>query len=73
MKRLEVFVRSELNSIYNDQFHGGQNIQSSLANQGVGLAPYHSYETLIPDSIKQAVVTIQTGITNGTILTGWSK
>jgi basic membrane protein A len=73
MKSLDVFVTTELINIYNDAFHGGQTIQSTLANQGVGLAPYHQYETLLPDSIKQAVTEIKAGIINGTISTGWPK
>ncbi|MCK9617616.1 MAG: BMP family ABC transporter substrate-binding protein [Lentimicrobiaceae bacterium] len=73
MKRLDVAILSEITSIHNGQFHGGQVFSFDLANEGVNVAPYHNYETMLPDSIKQSVLDIKTGIINGTILTGWTK
>lgn len=71
MKNLTSGIISEISAIDNGQFHGGQTLISTLAEQGVDLAPYHDFETLIPDSIKNAVEEIKTGIINGTIETGW--
>ena len=73
MKRLDVAILSEITSIHNGQFHGGQTLQYDLASNGVDIAPYHDFETLIPDSIKQEVLNIKNGVINGTILTGWTK
>ena len=73
MKSLDVSVKTALIDIYNDAFHGGHVLSSSLANQGVGLAPFHNYETMIPDSIRQDLTDIKNGIMNGTISTGWPK
>jgi len=73
LKRQDISIISEVTSIYNGQFHGGQILQCELADNSVGIAPYHNFETLIPDSIKQEVLNIKTGIINGTILTGWTK
>ncbi|MEI6455934.1 MAG: BMP family ABC transporter substrate-binding protein [bacterium] len=71
MKRLDVVVQSEIMKIYNGTFQGGVVIHYNLKNNGVDIAPYHDYGSLIPDTIKQAVADIKTGIMNGTIPTGW--
>jgi len=73
LKRQDASILSEIRSIHNGQFHGGQILYCELANSGVDIAPYHNFETLIPDSIKQEVVNIKTGVINGTISTGWLK
>jgi len=73
LKRQDISIISEVISIYNGQFHGGQILQCELADKSVDIAPYHNFETLIPDSIKQNVLDIKTGIINGTISTGWTK
>jgi basic membrane protein A len=71
MKRLDVVVQSEILKVFNGTFQGGVVIHYNLKNNGVDVAPYHDYESLIPDSIKQAMTDIKTGIMNGTIPTGW--
>jgi len=71
MKRLDVVVYDVLNKYYHKDFAGGTTIYGNLNNDGVGLAPFHNYNILIPDSIKTALNAIETGIKNGTILTGW--
>ena len=71
MKRLDVSVGMELNSISNGQFHGGQILHSDLQNNGVDLAPYHDFDTQISNTIKQEIQAIKSGIKNGTISTGW--
>jgi len=43
----------------------------TLKNEGVSLAPFHSFETQIPDSIKTAINTIKAGIIDGSIDTGF--
>lgn len=71
MKHLNEAVINEIKLISCGEYSGGQTINYNLINKGVGLAPYHDFETLIPDSIKQAVLDIRQGIINGTIGTGW--
>jgi basic membrane protein A len=71
MKRLDTAIKSEILLISGGQFHGGQTITLSLKDKGVDLAPYHAFDPLLPDSIKQAVLDIKLGIANGTIATGW--
>jgi len=72
-KNLDQVIQAEIINTYNGQFRGGNIFQWTLAMQGVGLAGYHDFENAIPDTIKQAVIAIKTGIINGTISTGWPK
>jgi basic membrane protein A len=71
MKHLDESIISEMTAISQGKFHGGQTTTSNLLNNGVDLAPYHEFDTLLPDSIKQAVITIKQGIISGAIKTGW--
>ena len=71
IKRLDMSVEMELTSIVSGQFHGGQNLHSDLQNNGVDLAPYHDFDALISNTIKQEIQAIKSGIKNGTISTGW--
>jgi basic membrane protein A len=71
MKRLGDAIITEIIAVRNSQFHGGQTLFSKLENNGVDLAPYHDFEPLIPDSIKQAILTIKQGIIDGSIDSGW--
>ncbi|MCK9422526.1 MAG: BMP family ABC transporter substrate-binding protein [Bacteroidales bacterium] len=73
MKRLDRVIKSEVINTFYDQFRGGQIIHCTLANQGVEMAPYHNFDSLIPSEIKSAVNAVKTGIMNGTISTGWPQ
>ena len=73
MKELDVMVYDILNKYYNHIFPGGSVIHGNLNNNGVGISPFHYYDTLIPDSIKTALAGISAGIRNGTIKTGWPE
>ncbi len=72
MKRLDESIYHDVISISKGEFHGGQTTLSTLSNNGVDLAPYHGFESLIQDSIKEAVLKIKQGIIAGTIDTGWN-
>jgi len=73
MKGLDVMVYDILNAYYNLYFPGGAVIHGTLNNNKVGIAPFHNYDAMIPDSIKSTLVGITTGIKNGTIKTGWPE
>ena len=73
MKELDNIIYDILSAYYNQNFPGGTSIHGNLGNGGVGMAPFHDYDPLIPDSIKLAIDNIQTGIKNGTIKTGWPE
>jgi basic membrane protein A len=58
-----------------DLYHGDYDDQlvriGDLANGGVQLAPYHDFETVIPDSTQLQIISIMDAIEQGTIDTGW--
>jgi basic membrane protein A and related proteins len=55
-----------------DGFTGRKISYGSLGTYDVGIAPYHDYDALIPDTIKNEIELIRSGIIDGTINTGWS-
>lgn len=70
MKGLDNAVYDVVKSFVEDTstevvYHG------KLENDGVQIAPFHNYESQIPDNIKAEIETIKTGIINGSISTGW--
>lgn len=71
MKEMQQVVYEILIAYNNGAFSGGEVIHGDLANHGVGLAPFHDFESRIPDSIRTEIANIMTGIENGTIQTGW--
>ncbi|MDD4644919.1 MAG: BMP family ABC transporter substrate-binding protein [Bacteroidales bacterium] len=73
VKKLDNAIYGMLKDYRNLVFSGGQTQYNSLSNNGVGMAPFHDYETMIPDSIKAALTAIESGIKNGSISTGWNR
>ncbi|MGQ9599277.1 MAG: BMP family lipoprotein [Anaerolineae bacterium] len=71
MKRLDNAVYSVVEALLKGQFPGGSVYVGTLANGGVGMAPYHDFEDEIPDELKQEIEAIKQGIIDGTIKTGW--
>ena len=70
-KRLDNAVYAVVEAAYKGEFGGGGSYVGTLANEGVGLAPYHDYEDQIPEELKQEVSAIIEGIKKGEIDTGW--
>jgi basic membrane protein A and related proteins len=73
MKRLDNAVYNVVDATTKDQFGGGGVYVGTLTNGGVGLAPYHDYDSQIPADVKQEIDTIVAGIKDGTISTGWGQ
>ena len=71
MKGLDNAIYEVVKSFAEGNFAGASIYNGKLANEGVGTAPYHDYETLIPDSIKTEIENIKAGIIDGSISTGW--
>ena len=71
MKGLDNAIYEVVRSFVDNTFPGGGIYNGKLANNGVGIAPYHDYESQIPDSIKIEIENIKTGIIDGSISTGW--
>ena len=73
MKNLRSGILNGIQSINDGTFQGGTTLTSNLSEKGVDLAPYHDFESQIPDSIKSAVNDIKAMIINGSLQTGWPK
>ncbi|MCX6282959.1 MAG: BMP family ABC transporter substrate-binding protein [Bacteroidetes bacterium] len=73
MKGLGNMTYSLLRNFYYNHFPGGTIVHGTLDNGGVGIAPFHNFDSQVPDSIKVALNTVISGIKNGTIKTGWSQ
>ncbi len=71
LKRLDNAVYAVVEATTKDEFGGGGVYVGTLANGGVGMAPFHDFEDQIPDDIKADLEAIQQGIIDGTIDTGW--
>ena len=59
-------VKNAVNTAANGTFKGG-NYLGTLANGGVGLAPYHDFASKVPASLQAELAKIKTDIENGTI------
>jgi basic membrane protein A len=73
IKRLDNAVYAVIESLLNDEFPGGGNYVGTLANGGVGLAPYHDFEDQIPDELQRELDAIIQAIIDGEIETGWNE
>lgn len=71
MKGLDKAIYEVVKSFVVNNFNGGSIYNGKLSNEGVGTAPYHDYENVIPDSIKTEIENIKAGIIDGSISTGW--
>lgn len=71
MKGLDNAIYAVVKSYVENKYTGGSVYTGNLANEGVDLAPYHDYESQIPDSVKLAIENIKAGIMDGSISTGW--
>lgn len=71
MKRLDNSVFAVVQELVNGAFKGGENYVATAKNGGVGLAPFHDFESQIPAGLKSELEAITKGIIDGTIKTGW--
>ena len=73
LKRMDRAVQQTVTAALDNQFWGGTRYVGTLANHGVGLAPYHEFEDRIPERLDKEIVDIQRRILEGTLDTGWPK
>lgn len=70
MKGLDKSVYAVVKMFVNQQFETSP-YYGNLANEGVGLAPFHDFDSSIADSIKLDIEHIKAGIIDHSISTGW--
>ena len=71
-KNVDAAVYNYLKTINDGTSKAGIMI-ANLKNGGTGLAPYHDWESKIPDSVKNKVNEAKAGLLDGTIKTGYTQ
>jgi len=71
VKKMDNAVYAVVKDLAEGKFEGGTLYVGTLANDGVGLAPFHNFEPDIPERIKQDLIEIQDQIKSGKLKTGW--
>lgn len=66
LKGIVPSVETAIKEAADGSFKGGT-YEGTLANGGVGLAPYHQFDSKIPSALKSEIDTIKQGITGGSI------
>jgi basic membrane protein A len=70
-KNMDVAVYNAIKAIADKTFKGGV-YWGTLKDGGVGLAPYHDFDSKVPAELKAEIVQLQKDIIDGKINTGWS-
>jgi basic membrane protein A len=69
LKRMDSTVMQVIKQTMDGKFAGGMMV-GTLANEGVSLAPYHSFDSAVPSALKAEIEAIRTGIIAGSINVG---
>lgn len=67
VKKIDVAVFSVLKQTKDGAFPGGQNLAFGLKEDAVGIAPFHDFETKVPQTIKDAVDKATADVKAGTV------
>jgi basic membrane protein A len=67
VKKVDVAVFDTVKKAADGQAQGGADVLYGLKEDGVGLAPYHDWDTKIPADVKAAVEKAKTDIVAGTV------
>ncbi len=65
-KHIDVAVLASIKDVVNGTFKGSSYI-GTLANDGVGIAPFHDFDSKVPASLKSKLDDIKKGIIDGSI------
>jgi basic membrane protein A and related proteins len=68
LKRLDVTVVQAVEAVHTNTFTGGTQL-ANLANDGVGIAPFHGLDAMVPANVKAELDQIRADIIAGTIRT----
>ncbi|MDO8732859.1 MAG: BMP family ABC transporter substrate-binding protein [Actinomycetota bacterium] len=69
LKNMDVTTFDAIKQVVDGTFKGGV-VVGTLANGGVGLAPYHDMESMVPAALQDQITALQTGIIDGSIKVG---
>jgi basic membrane protein A len=66
MKNMNVAVFDQVQAVVNGDFTGGL-YSGTLENGGVGIAPYHEFDSTIPQDLKDKIEELKAGIIDGSV------
>jgi basic membrane protein A len=66
LKNMDITTKESIKMVIDGTFAGGV-IVGTLENGGVGLAPFHDLDSMVPADLKAELDTIKAGILDGTI------
>jgi len=66
LKNMDVTTFNAIKAVVDGTFEGGVTV-GTLANDGVGLAPYHDFDATVPADLKAQIDTIKAGIVDGSV------
>jgi basic membrane protein A len=66
LKNMDVTTFNAIKAVVDGTFEGGVTV-GTLANEGVGLAPYHDFDGTVPADLKAQIDTIKAGIIDGSV------
>jgi basic membrane protein A len=67
LKNMDKAVYDTIADLINGKFEGGENYLGTLANGGVGLAPYHDFEDKVSDELKADIESLIQDIIDGKV------
>jgi basic membrane protein A len=65
-KHMDVAVHEAMKSVVDGTFQGGI-YSGTLENDGVGIAPYHEFESQVPPELSSEIDELKQGIIDGTV------
>ncbi len=69
-KNMDTAVYETIKSLTQGQFKGGENYVGTLANNGVGIAPFHDLDAKVPADLKTELNQVKADLISGKIKTG---
>jgi basic membrane protein A len=68
---MDVAIFQAIQGEVSGAFQGGSDYLLNLANDGAQLAPFHDFDSQVPQSLKDELEELKQGVIDGSISTGW--
>jgi basic membrane protein A len=72
LKNMDVAVFDAIEMVQQGTFQGGTYV-GTLENDGVGLAPFHTFDDQVPQALKDELAQLEQDIIAGRVWTGWGE
>lgn len=69
-KKLATAVKTAVTDMVKNQWPSGNLLTFDASNQGVGISPYHDWDSKIPADVKTKITDIETKLASGSLQTG---